>query len=55
MTEDIRDKYITEICESCNGHGVIWGNRSRGDEECTACEGEGMIWASSEDDEGEDD
>jgi len=44
MTEDIRDKYTTEICEDCNGHGVIWDNRSRGDEECSACDGEGMAY-----------
>lgn len=55
MSEDIRDKYISEICESCNGRGVIWGDRYRGDEECTACDGEGMVWVSSEYDEGEDD
>src|SRR5699024_7684148 len=36
---------ILEICEDCNGHGVIWGNRSRGgDEECSACDGEGMTY-----------
>lgn len=34
-----------EICESCNGQGVIWGDRYRGDEECDECDGEGMIWA----------
>lgn len=55
MAEDIRDKYISKICESCNGRGVIWGDRYRGDEECDECDGEGMIWVSSEDDEGEDD
>ena len=48
MTEDIRDKYKSEICEGCNGHGDIWGNRSRGDEECTACEGEGMTYIQNE-------
>mgnify|MGYP001217433735 CR=1 FL=1 len=45
MTEDIRDKYISEICEGCNGHGVIWGVRGiRGDEECVECDGEGMTY-----------
>lgn len=44
MTEYIRDKYKTEICEGCNGHGVIWGNRSRGDEDCSECDGDGMTY-----------
>lgn len=46
---------MAEICEKCNGHGVIWGNRNRGDEECSECDGDGMFWVSSEDDEGDGD
>lgn len=48
MSEDIRDKYISSICESCNGHGVIWGDRYRGDEECSECDGEGMTYEEGE-------
>lgn len=47
MTEDIRDKYISELCEKCNGYGYV-RFRNGGDEECSECDGEGMTYEEGE-------
>jgi len=43
MTEIIRNKYKSEICEKCNGYGYV-RFRNGGDEECFACDGGGMTY-----------
>lgn len=48
MTEDNRDKYITELCESCNGYGYV-RFLNGGEEDCSECDGEGMIYGEEDD------